>query len=68
MEHYHYIVSGFAHEEPGGKLIDWASIDVLANSEEDALVKAGKLVEKKYHRVVSVITHDDDICNHRGGS
>ena len=68
MEHYLYIVSGFAHEERGGKLIDWASIDVLANSEEDALVKAGKLVEKKYYRVVSVITHDDDICNHRGGS
>jgi len=62
MEHYHYIVSGFMQEEPGGKLIDYASIDVLAKSEKDALAKAKTLVAKKHYHVASVVTHDNKIC------
>jgi len=49
-------------EEPGGKLIDYASIDVLAKSEKDALAKAKTLVAKKHYHVASVVTHDNKIC------
>ena len=62
MEHYHYIVNGFMHEGTDGKLADFASIDVFAKSEKDALAKAGKLVDKKHYRVASVVTHDNVIC------
>ena len=62
MEHYHYIVSGFMLEGTDGKLSDFASIDVLAKSEKDALAKASKLVAKKHYRVSSVVTHDNKIC------
>jgi hypothetical protein len=62
MEHYHYIVNGFMHEEADGKLVDFASIDVLAKNEQGALVRAKKLVEKKHYRVASVITHDTVVC------
>jgi len=62
MEHYHYIVSGFQHEDTAGKLVDYASIDVLAKNEQEALVRAKKLVEKKHYRVASVITHDTVVC------
>ena len=51
MEHYHYIVSGFMLEQPDGKLVDYASIDVMAKGEKEALSKAKKLVEKKFYRV-----------------
>jgi hypothetical protein len=66
MEHYHYIISGFMYEDPDGKFHDFASIDVLAKSEEEALVNAGKLVNKKHYRVSSVVTHDDKICSQVG--
>jgi hypothetical protein len=66
MEHYHYIVYGFLHEEADGKLVDVASIDVLAQDEKNALIKATKLVDKKHYRVASVITHDDKICSKVG--
>lgn len=62
MEHYHYIVNGFMHEEADGKLVDFASIDVFAKSEKDALANARKLVDKKHYRVASVVTHDSVIC------
>jgi hypothetical protein len=54
------------YEDPDGKFHDFASIDVLAKSEEEALVNAGKLVNKKHYRVSSVITHDDKICSQVG--
>ena len=54
------------HEENDGRLVDWASVDVLAKSEKDALAKAKKLVDKKHFRVASVVTHDDDICKRVG--
>ena len=66
MEHYHYIVSGFGYEEPDGKLVDFASVDVLAQNEKEALVKAKKLVVKKHYRVSSVITHDEKVCSKAG--
>ena len=66
MEHYHYIVSGFMLEQPDGKLVDYASIDVMAKGEKEALSKANKLVEKKFYRVSSVVTHDDEICRKVG--
>ena len=50
------------NEQPDGKLIDWATIDVFANSEQEALSKAKVLVEKKFYRVSSVVTHDDAVC------
>jgi hypothetical protein len=62
MEHHHYIVSGYSAEEQDGRLVDFASMDVFAKNEKEALSKAKKLVEKKYYRVSSVITHDDRIC------
>jgi hypothetical protein len=67
MEHHHYIVNGFMHEEKDGRMVDFASMDVFAKDEKEALAKAGKLVEKKFYRVSSVVTHDDAICP-RGGS
>jgi hypothetical protein len=66
MEHYHYIVSGFQHEETDGRLSNFVSIDVFAKSEKEALTKAQKLVDKKNYRVASVITHDDTVCPIRG--
>ena len=62
MEHYHYIVSGFMQEDKDGRLLDISNIDVFAENEQEALVKAQKLVEKKHYRVASVITHDNDKC------
>jgi hypothetical protein len=62
MEHYHYIVSGFMHEDKEGRLLDVATIDVFAETEGEALVKAQKLVEKKHYRVASVVTHDNEKC------
>lgn len=66
MEHHHYIVSGFMLEQSDGKLADYASIDVFAKSEKEALSKAKKLVDKKFYRVSSVVTHDDEICQRLG--
>jgi len=43
-------------------VLDYASIDVLAKNEQEALVRAKKLVEKKHYRVASVITHDTVVC------
>jgi len=62
MEHHHYIVTGFMLEEKDGRLVDVATIDVLAKNEKESLLKAKKLVEKKHYRVASVVTHDDVIC------
>jgi len=62
MEHYHYIVSGFMQEDKDGRLLDVSSIDVFAETEEEALVKAQTLVEKKHYRVASVVTHDNAKC------
>ena len=62
MEHYHYIVSGFMHEDKDGRLIDVANIDVFADTEQEALVKANALVEKRHYRVSSVVTHDENKC------
>jgi len=62
MEHYHYVVSGFMHEGKDGSLVDFASIEVLAKTEQEALVLAKKLVEKKHYRVASVVTHDNELC------
>jgi len=62
MEHYHYIVSGFMQEDKEGRLLDAATIDVFAETEQEALVQAQKLVEKKHYRVSSVVTHDDTKC------
>ena len=62
MEHYHYIVSGFMQESKDGTLVDYSSIDVIAKTEQEALVRAKALVEKKHYRVASVVTHDTVIC------
>ena len=62
MEHYHYIVSGFMQEDKDGRLLDVANIDVFAETEQEALVQAQKLVEKKHYRVASVVTHDNEKC------
>ena len=62
MEHHHYILAGYAHEDTNGKLIDFASIDVFAKDEKEALDKASKLVDKKHYKVTSVVTHNDKIC------
>jgi len=62
MEHYHYLVSGFMQEDTDGRLLDVASIDVFADTEDEALSKATKLVKKKHYRVSSVVTHDKDKC------
>ena len=66
MEHHHYIVNGFMHEDTDGRLTDFAAIDVLAKNEKEALTKAQKLVDKKHYRVASVVTHDDKVCPIRG--
>jgi len=66
MEHHHYIVNGFMHEDTDGRLADFATIDVFAKNEKEALDKAQKLVDKKHYRVSSVITHDDKVCPVRG--
>ena len=65
MEHYHYIVSGYGGELEDGRLSDFASIDVFAKGEDEALAKAAKLVVKKYYRVASIVTHDETICMQR---
>ena len=62
MEHYHYIVSGFMQEDKDGRLLDVATIDVFARTEQEALVKAKTLVDKKHYRVASVVTHDNELC------
>jgi len=62
MKHYHYVVSGFMYENPDGSFLDYASIEVFAQTEEEAISEAEKLIEKKHYRVSSVITHDDTIC------
>ena len=62
MEHYHYIVNGFLHEDKDGRLIDVATIDVFAATEQEALVKANALVEKRHYSVSSVVTHDENKC------
>jgi len=62
MEHHHYIVSGFMHEDTEGRLVDFATIEVFAKSEPEAIKKASKLVEKKHYRVSSVVTHDGKLC------
>ena len=53
-------------EQPDGKLAEYASIDVFAKSEKEAISKAKKLVDKKFYRVSSVVTHDDEICQRLG--
>jgi len=63
MEHHHYIISGFMHEDTDGRLVDFSSIEVFAKNEQEALGKASKLVEKKHYRVSSVVTHDSKICS-----
>ena len=65
MEHHHYIVSGFMHEDTDGRLVDFATIEVFAKDEQEALNKASKLAEKKHYRVSSVITHDEKICREK---
>ena len=60
MIHYHYIVQGFELDEKDGGLADVATIDVLANSEDEALSIAATLVSKNHYRVSSVIAHDPD--------
>ena len=62
MKHHHYVVSGFMHEEPDGRLVDFSTIEVFAENEQEALDEASNLVQKKHYRVSSVITHDDKIC------
>jgi len=49
-------------EDKDGRLLDVSSIDVFAETEEEALVKAQTLVEKKHYRVASVVTHDNAKC------
>lgn len=61
MIHYHYIVQGFALYEKDGTLGDVATIDVIANSEEEALRTAAALVGKQHYRVASVVSHDPEI-------
>ena len=62
MEHHHYLVNGFMQEDKDGRLLDVSDIDVFAETEQEALVQAQKLVEKKHYRVASVVTHDDEKC------
>jgi len=50
------------YENPDGSFLDYASIEVFAQTEEEAISEAEKLIEKKHYRVSSVITHDDTIC------
>ena len=50
------------HEDKDGRLIDVATIDVFADTEQEALVKANALVEKRHYRVASVVTHDENKC------
>ena len=66
LENDHYIVNGFLHEDKDGRLLDVATMDVFAKTESEALDKASKLVEKKYYRVASVVTHDDEKCSVKG--
>jgi len=61
MVHYHYIVQGFDIYEKDGGLGDVCTIDVLADSEKEALQEASGLVKKKHYRIQSVVTHDPDI-------
>ena len=58
MRHTHYIVQGYEGQGEGTQLLDVATVDVLADSEKDALKRAAKFVSKKHYRVSSVIEHN----------
>lgn len=61
MRHLHYIVQGYEGHGQGSELLDVATVDILADSEKDALAKAKKLVKKKLYRVSNVVEHDPDL-------
>ena len=50
-----YIVQGFETKLAEGNLVDIATIEVYANTEEEALERARQYVKKSYYRVSHVI-------------
>ena len=59
--HTHFIVQGYVREAPTGELQDVATIDVYADTSEEAFERAQQLVRKKHYRVQQVVEHDPDL-------
>lgn len=54
MTHYHFTVVGYQHMQPDGGLRDSCGIEIIADSEEDAIEKAKLIIEKLNYRIQSV--------------
>jgi len=56
--HLHYIIWAYERIEAGtGNYIDNVVVDILATSEEEALIRASTLVRKPSYCIRSVIEH-----------
>ena len=53
-----YICQGYHQKMEDGHLMDYVEVDVLADTEEDALVKAAARVAKPHWRVKLVVEYD----------
>ena len=50
-----YVVQGFQSKDVSGSLYDSCTIEVFANSEEEALTKAKTLIKKEFYRISGAI-------------
>jgi len=50
-----FIIQGYELQSPDGSLSDVCTLEVFAENEKEALIRAKKLVTKKFYRVSGVI-------------
>ena len=50
-----FIVQAFERETPQGDYIDYAKLEMIAKTEEEAIKKAKKYIKKKFYRIAGVI-------------
>lgn len=58
--YYLYTVQGYQKLEETGNLSDFATISIIAKSEEEAKEKAKKLVTKNFYRISGVMEYTYD--------
>ena len=59
--HTHFKVQAYFQKMDDGMLVDSASLDLIANTEAEALDRAKTLVDKPHYRVAEVFEHDPDL-------
>ena len=61
MKHTHYIVQAYSDIADGGQLKNVTTVDIFADSEEQAIKRAKQLVKKEHYRVSQIVEHDPEM-------